>query len=132
MTAVADVFDALTTRRPYKPPFPRQKAFDILEEGRAKQFDPRMLDAFFRRHQEILQVQIDWRIWCEGGFRRTWPAAGASSPGTEDPFPAAERADSTLEHGPHFKALVVVLRATGHLASQSAAGDPEDDFLARI
>ncbi|MBW3542690.1 MAG: response regulator, partial [Planctomycetes bacterium] len=34
ITAVADVYDALSTERPYKPAFPRQKCFDILEEGR--------------------------------------------------------------------------------------------------
>ena len=35
ITAVADVFDALSSKRPYKPPYPLQKCFDILEEGRA-------------------------------------------------------------------------------------------------
>ncbi|MBW3540113.1 MAG: response regulator, partial [Planctomycetes bacterium] len=49
ITAVADVFDALSSQRPYKPPFPRQKCFQILEEGRGTQFDPRVLDAFFQR-----------------------------------------------------------------------------------
>ena len=34
ITAVADVFDALSSKRPYKPPFPLQKCFAIMAEGR--------------------------------------------------------------------------------------------------
>ena len=59
ITAVADVFDALSSRRPYKPPFPLQKCFTIMEEGRQTQFDPRVLDAFFERRDDIIQVQIE-------------------------------------------------------------------------
>jgi putative two-component system response regulator len=58
ITAVADVFDALGNKRPYKPPFPLDKCFSILEEGRGTHFDPRMLDAFVARRDEIVQVQI--------------------------------------------------------------------------
>ncbi len=59
ITAVADVFDALSSKRPYKPAFPRQKCFAIMEEGRGKHFDPRVLDAFFSRADEIIKTQID-------------------------------------------------------------------------
>ena len=44
--AVADVFDALTSKRPYKEPFSFQETMDILEEGRGIHFDPPVLDAF--------------------------------------------------------------------------------------
>jgi HD-GYP domain-containing protein (c-di-GMP phosphodiesterase class II) len=44
--AVADVFDALTSKRPYKEPFSYRETMDILEEGRRTHFDPRVLDAF--------------------------------------------------------------------------------------
>lgn len=60
MTAVADVFDALSTKRPYKPAFPREKCFAILNEGRGTHFDPTVLDAFFRRSAEIIEVQMDY------------------------------------------------------------------------
>jgi HD-GYP domain-containing protein (c-di-GMP phosphodiesterase class II) len=46
--AIADVFDALTSRRPYKDPWPYEKAMDILAEGRGTHFDPELLDAFGR------------------------------------------------------------------------------------
>lgn len=59
ITAVADVFDALSSKRPYKPAFPLQKCFAIMEEGRGTQFDPRILDAFFLRRDDIIQIQID-------------------------------------------------------------------------
>lgn len=58
ITAVADVFDALSTRRSYKPAFPLDKCFAILDEGRAKHFDPRILDAFFAARDEVIAVQI--------------------------------------------------------------------------
>src|SRR4029077_1146921 len=59
ITAVADVFDALSTKRAYKPAFPLEKCFQILKEGRGTQFDHAIVDAFFARRKEIIQVQID-------------------------------------------------------------------------
>lgn len=59
ITAVADVFDALSTARSYKPPFPREKCFAILEEGRDAHFDPKVLDAFFTQSEDIVRVQIE-------------------------------------------------------------------------
>ncbi|MCR5251989.1 MAG: HD-GYP domain-containing protein [Lachnospiraceae bacterium] len=44
--AVADVFDALTSRRVYKPAFPLEKAVRIIEEGSGKQFDPKCVEVF--------------------------------------------------------------------------------------
>ena len=58
ITAVADVFDALSSKRCYKPAFPLTKCFEILEEGRATHFDPAVLDAFFARRADIVQAQI--------------------------------------------------------------------------
>jgi putative nucleotidyltransferase with HDIG domain len=44
--AVVDVFDALTTRRPYKAPIPFEETMRHLEEGRGSHFDPDVLNAF--------------------------------------------------------------------------------------
>lgn len=44
--AIADVFDALTSRRPYKDPIPFEEAIKILSEGRGSHFDPSLLDSF--------------------------------------------------------------------------------------
>ena len=46
LMAVADVYDALISRRVYKPPFPHEKAVAIIQEGKASHFDPDMVDAF--------------------------------------------------------------------------------------
>ena len=59
ITAVADVFDALSSARSYKKPFPREKCFQILEEGRATHFDPNVLDAFFACREDIVRVQLE-------------------------------------------------------------------------
>ncbi len=60
ITAVADVFDALSSERPYKRPFPLDKCLEILKEGRGKHFDPEVLDAFFNCRDEIVQIQIHY------------------------------------------------------------------------
>ncbi|WP_442484427.1 HD domain-containing phosphohydrolase [Aeoliella sp. SH292] len=58
ITAVADVFDALSTRRCYKEAFPISKCFEIMEAERGTHFDPALLDAFFTKRAEILEVQM--------------------------------------------------------------------------
>ena len=44
--ALADVFDALTSRRPYKEPYSFDESMQVLEAGRGTHFDPSLLDAF--------------------------------------------------------------------------------------
>ncbi|MEO1615621.1 MAG: HD domain-containing phosphohydrolase [Planctomycetota bacterium] len=60
ITAVADVFDALASERPYKKALPREKCFEILEEGRGSHFDPQILDAFFAGTADIVRVQLEY------------------------------------------------------------------------
>jgi putative two-component system response regulator len=57
MTAVADVFDALSTERPYKDAFSVDECLKLMEEGRGTQFDPRILDAFIEAIPEILHIR---------------------------------------------------------------------------
>jgi len=57
ITAVADVFDALGSRRPYKEPFSLGKSLELLEEGRGRQFDPRVLDAFYERIEDVVAIK---------------------------------------------------------------------------
>ena len=58
IVAVADVFDALSSKRPYKPAFPIEKCFAILDEGSGTQFDPRVIEAFKHVRNEIVQIRI--------------------------------------------------------------------------
>jgi len=46
--SIVDVFDALTSKRPYKEPFSYQKAIDILKESSGSHFDPTILDIFIK------------------------------------------------------------------------------------
>jgi putative two-component system response regulator len=48
IVAVADVFDALTQQRPYKPAWPVAEAIAEIDLQRARQFDPEVVDAFLR------------------------------------------------------------------------------------
>ena len=59
ITAVADVFDALSSQRPYKKAYPIDECFQILEEGRGSHFDSQVLDSFFANRHEVLQVQMN-------------------------------------------------------------------------
>jgi putative two-component system response regulator len=59
ITAVADVFDALTSRRPYKPPFPLNRCFEIMQEGRGTQFDPQVIDAFMACRDAIVAIRME-------------------------------------------------------------------------
>ncbi|MEK6258424.1 MAG: HD domain-containing phosphohydrolase [Planctomycetota bacterium] len=59
ITAVADVFDALSSRRPYKPAFSLDKCFEILQQERGSHFDPNAIDAFFSQRDRIVQAQIE-------------------------------------------------------------------------
>ena len=56
--AIADVYDALISRRVYKPPFTHEASMSIIEEGRGRHFDPDVVDAFVaiqRQCQEIAE-----------------------------------------------------------------------------
>jgi len=55
--AVADVFDALTSKRPYKDPWPVERAVALIREERGQHFDPRMVDAFVETLPEILGIK---------------------------------------------------------------------------
>ena len=60
IVAVADVFDALSSSRPYKEAFPIDQCIQILEQGRGKHFDPSVLDAFQRKQDEIIAVHSEY------------------------------------------------------------------------
>ncbi|MDB5319795.1 MAG: response regulator receiver protein [Phycisphaerales bacterium] len=56
ITALADVYDALTSRRVYKGASEHGVARSIIIQGRASHFDPRLVDAFLRREQEFRAI----------------------------------------------------------------------------
>lgn len=56
LMAVADVYDALISRRVYKPPFSQEKSIAIMREGRGSHFDPDILDAFLAHTDEFQAI----------------------------------------------------------------------------
>jgi putative two-component system response regulator len=56
IVAVADVFDALTSVRPYKPAWPAEAAVAELLRGSGSHFEPRVVDAFLARLTDVLAV----------------------------------------------------------------------------
>lgn len=57
IVAIADVFDALTSDRPYKPAWDVQEACEYLIRGRGHHFDPRCIDAFLDDWDEVQRIR---------------------------------------------------------------------------
>jgi len=66
IAAVADTFDALTTKRVYKPAFSMEQTLDIMREGRGKHFDPSLLDTFLGAVDEVLVIKNKFSDAAEG------------------------------------------------------------------
>ena len=58
LMALADVYDALISRRVYKPPFTHQRAVEIILEGKGRHFDPGMVDAFMEIQEDFRQIAL--------------------------------------------------------------------------
>lgn len=57
IVAVADVFDALTSERPYKKAWAIEQATQLLIDGKGKHFDPACVDAFMSQWDEVLNIK---------------------------------------------------------------------------
>lgn len=57
--AVADAYDAMTSCRPYREAMPTEKAESILQSGAGRQWDPRIVDAFFACIDDIRRITKD-------------------------------------------------------------------------
>ena len=54
--AVADVYDALISKRVYKGPFSHEKSMSLIIDGKGRQFDPDIVDAFLEVEADVLRV----------------------------------------------------------------------------
>ena len=54
--ALSDVYDALRSRRPYKDPFPHERAVEIMANGRGSHFDPALFDVFLHYQMEFCDI----------------------------------------------------------------------------
>lgn len=60
IVAISDVFDALTSSRPYKPPWSFEEAVAHLESERGAHFDPQVVDAFMTHIKEIREIHTTY------------------------------------------------------------------------
>ncbi len=61
IVAVADVFDALTNKRPYKEAWSVEKTMDLIKEQSGKHFDPEVVDALVRELDHVVQTVAQWQ-----------------------------------------------------------------------
>lgn len=54
---IVDIFDALTSDRPYKKAFPMEKTMEIMKDGRGKFFDPDLLDLFVGHVEDFVRIK---------------------------------------------------------------------------
>ncbi len=57
IAAICDVFDALTSERPYKQAWNTDQAFSEVEKGKGSQFDPELVDLFLTRKSDIASIR---------------------------------------------------------------------------
>jgi putative two-component system response regulator len=61
LMAVADVYDALISRRPYKEPMPHADALHFIERGSGTQFDPTVVQALLATEDRLADIANRWR-----------------------------------------------------------------------
>jgi putative two-component system response regulator len=59
--ALADVFDALISKRVYKSAFTVENAIEIIVEGKGKHFDPEIVEAFMCRLEDFRNIAARYR-----------------------------------------------------------------------
>lgn len=78
LMAVADVYDALISKRIYKPPMPHEKAVQIIAEGKGSHFDPDVVDAFLELEAVFRNIALSFADYEE---ERQMLRAAPSAPG---------------------------------------------------
>ncbi len=56
IVAVADVFDALLSARPYRPAMGTEQAIEVIREGRGTHFDPEVVDVLLEHSEDLLEL----------------------------------------------------------------------------
>ena len=107
LMALADVYDALISKRVYKPPMPHEKAVAIIREGRGTHFDPDVVDAFLALEDTFRNIALTFADCDEerealGGAEaagRRLDAAGAAGRG--QPHQPGDHAEPAHRPGIH-------------------------------
>lgn len=119
IVAVADVYDALTSRRVYKEAMTHEQAKAIVVHDRGSHFDPEVVDAFLRAEEQILAVRDRLRDSTEPASPHSMPAL--PPPALTGPAPCKLL---IVEDDPILLEQVSkLLRATGEPVFQAADGE---------
>lgn len=60
IVAIADVFDALSMKRPYKEPWDIEKIIEFIKSGMGTHFDPALVQVFIEILPQLLEIQSQW------------------------------------------------------------------------
>jgi HD-GYP domain-containing protein (c-di-GMP phosphodiesterase class II) len=82
LLAIVDAYDAMTSDRHYRPGMPVEKAQSMLREGSGTQWDPQLVDAFFRVLPQIEQIRTSYVAKVRPQRRRTLVSGGCQMHGT--------------------------------------------------
>jgi response regulator RpfG family c-di-GMP phosphodiesterase len=104
IAALADVFDALTNDRIYRPAFSVEEATDMMASERGSQFDPTVFDAFIDARAEIVEI---------GRLSPDEPAYTANSPLNETEDATPTRVVIVEDHEAIGRGLELLLRREG-------------------
>jgi putative two-component system response regulator len=61
IVTVADIYDAISSRRTYKEPFPEEKCQQVIRSFSGTLLDPAIVDAFFQNIDKILKIKEEWK-----------------------------------------------------------------------
>ncbi|OYV78796.1 MAG: hypothetical protein B7Z73_19435, partial [Planctomycetia bacterium 21-64-5] len=75
IVAIADNYDALVSRRPYKEPFPHDKVVSMIRNGAGKQFDPRLVEVFLEIEEEFRAIAEQYAAAARLSLRVATPAS---------------------------------------------------------
>ncbi len=61
IVALADVFDALTSKRPYKDPWPVEETIEYMQKETGRHFDPELISLFVAQLPQIIEIRNKWK-----------------------------------------------------------------------
>jgi response regulator RpfG family c-di-GMP phosphodiesterase len=115
LMALADVYDALISKRVYKPPMPHEKAVQIISEGRGRHFDPDVVDAFLQLEAVFRNIALTFADYEEE--RRALGGGSAPAGG------AAPRKVLLVDDNPiNLEIMSSQLVARGYLVDVASSG----------
>ena len=119
LMALADVYDALISKRVYKPPFPHEKAVQIIIEGKGEHFDPDLVDAFVEIQETFRNIALTFADYEE---ERQMLGGGKDSEAHESAFKPVETILLAEDNDINREIMESQLTAMGYRVETAANG----------